>query len=126
MRYVLDTSVLISEAFTSSPDGEYAISAVTLAELHYGVLVATDHSRPERLRRLAAVERTFTALPVDATVAASYGAIAAAVRAGGRQPRARQMDLLIAATAHAHDAALLTHNLDDFVGVRELVEVREP
>lgn len=126
MRFVLDTSVLISEAFTSSPDDEYAISAVTLAELHHGVLVAADGDRPERLRRLAAVERTFAALPVDAAVAASYGAIAASVRAGGRQPRARQMDLLIAATAHAHRAALLTHDLDDFLGVRELVEVREP
>jgi toxin FitB len=33
------------------------------------------------------------------------------------------MDLLIAATAHAHSARLYTRNADDFVGVADLVEV---
>lgn len=126
MRVVLDTNLLVSDHFAPSGAADYAISAVSLAELHYGVLVADDHQRAERLRRLAAVERTFTPLPVDAAVAAAYGEIAAAVRASGRQPRARQMDLLIAATARAHGAALLTSNIADFVGLESLVDVREP
>jgi hypothetical protein len=33
------------------------------------------------------------------------------------------MDLLIAATAHAHDAALLTRNAADLRGVEHLVEI---
>ncbi|GIG23299.1 hypothetical protein Cch01nite_40230 [Cellulomonas chitinilytica] len=97
------------------------------AELHLGVLVAPDDgARAVRLRRLAAVERRFRALPVDANVAASYGALAAAVVAAGRQPRARQMDLLVAATAHANGAGLLTLHLADFGGLEDLVHVRLP
>ncbi len=34
------------------------------------------------------------------------------------------MDLLIAATAHAHDAALYTRNPDDFAGLEDLIDVR--
>lgn len=123
MRGVLDTSVVIA---TDVPplEGELAISAVTLAELHVGVLVAKRGSvRAERLRRLLLLERTFDALPLDGTVAASYGQVAAAVVEVGRQPRARSMDLLIAATAHAHAARLYTRNPDDFAGLGNLVDV---
>ncbi len=69
------------------------------------------------------LQRRFDALPVDDAVAASYGIIAAVVRAG-RQPRARTMDLIIAATAHAHSARLYTRNPDDFLGLDDLIEVR--
>jgi predicted nucleic acid-binding protein len=79
--------------------------------------------RSERLRRLLVVERKFDALPVDSAVAASYGQIAAAVVDSGRQPRARSMDLLIAATAHAHSARLYTRNAVDFGGLGQLVDV---
>jgi len=121
-RCVLDTSVLI--AGVRSLPGELAISAVSVAELHFGVLKApTEAARAERLRLLTDVERRFDALPVDDAVAASYGAVAAAVVRAGRQPRARSMDLLIAATAHAHGAALYTYNVDDFRGLEGLVQV---
>ncbi len=56
-------------------------------------------------------------------VADSYGQLAAAVVAAGRQPRARTMDLLIAATAHAHTARLYTRNASDLTGLDALVEV---
>jgi predicted nucleic acid-binding protein len=105
-------------------DGELAISSVTLAELHFGVLVAKERTvRAERLRRLLVLQRTFDALPLDEAVAASYGQIAAAVVDVGRQPRARSMDLLIAATAHAHSARLYTRNVGDFSGLDGLVEI---
>lgn len=123
MRSVLDTSVVIATDVGPLP-GELAISAATLAELHFGVLVATEPAvRAERLRRLSVLQRQFDALPVDDAVAASYGQLAAAVVAAGRQPRARTMDLLIAATAHAHAARLYTRNAADFAGAEELVEV---
>ncbi len=81
--------------------------------------------RAERLRRLGILQRRFDPLPLDAAVPASYGRLAAAVVASGRQPRRRVMDLLTAATAHAHDVVLYTRNPDDFVGVNRLIEIRE-
>jgi predicted nucleic acid-binding protein len=45
---------------------------------------------------------------VDEAVAASYGQLTAAVVAPDRRPRARAMDLLTAATAHAYGARLYT------------------
>ena len=123
-RGVLDTSVVIAEDVTPIP-GVLAISTVTLAELHFGVLVAKSAAvRAERLRRLSILQRRFDALPLDEVVAASYGRLAAAVVEAGRQPRRRTMDLLIAATAHAHDAALYTRNPDDFGGLEDLIDVR--
>jgi len=123
VRAVLDTSVVIASGISALP-GELAISAVTLAELHFGVLVAREqHVRAERLRRLSILQREFDALPIDEAVAASYGQMAAAVVDAGRQPRARTMDLLIAATAHAHCARLYTRNASDFVGADSLIEV---
>ena len=123
MRAVLDTSVMI--AVDVPPlEGELAISAVALAELHFGVLITADPAvRAERLRRLVAFQRRFTALPIDESVAASYGQLAAAVVGAGRKPRSRVMDLLIAATAHAHSARLYTRNAADLAGLERLVEI---
>ena len=123
MRAVLDTNLVIA-VDVPMLEGEVAISVVTVAELHFGVLIARDQAiRAERLRRLSVLQRAFDPLPVDDAVAASYGQLAAAVVAAGRQPRARTLDLLIAATAHAHGARLYTRNADDFRGLDDLVEV---
>jgi predicted nucleic acid-binding protein len=123
MRALLDTSIVIATG-VGELEGDLAISSVTLAELHFGVLVARDPAtRAERLRRLSVLQHRFDALPLDDAVAASYGEIAAAVVRAGRQPRARTVDLLIAATAHAHSARLYTRNPDDFIGVDKHVEI---
>ncbi|MGQ0482860.1 MAG: type II toxin-antitoxin system VapC family toxin [Pseudonocardia sp.] len=123
MKGILDTSVVIATD-VSPIAGELALSAVTLAELHFGVLVARDHAtRAERLRRLSILQRQFDALPVDEAVVASYGQLAATITDIGRQPRTRAMDLLIAATAHAHSARLYTRNAKDLIGLGDLVEV---
>jgi predicted nucleic acid-binding protein len=120
---VLDTSVLIADDVAPLP-GELAISAVSLAELHFGVLVAVDdEARARRLSRLSAVQRRFDPLPVDDLVAESYGLLAARVVRSSRQPRAPVMDLLIAATAHAHGATLFTRNGDDLRGLDDLLDV---
>lgn len=123
MRGILDTSVVVATDVDPIP-GELALSAITLAELHFGVLVAkTADARAERLRRLLFIERTFDALPVDGAVADSYGRLASAVVLDGRSPRARSMDLLIAATADAHGARLYTRNPADFRGLADFIEV---
>src|ERR1700690_4334852 len=95
MRILLDTSMLLGPD-PGLIEGEIAISAVSLAELHFGVLVArSDATRAERLRRLAVIERPFDALPVDEVVAREFGRLAAAVVAAGRRPRARMAHLPI-------------------------------
>lgn len=121
-RGILHTSVLVATDIEPIP-GELAISAVSIAELQFGVLVAGDEARSARLSRLSAVQRRFDPLPVDELVADSYAELAARVVKVGRQPRARVMDLLIAATAHAHGATVYTRNTADFVGLEDLVDV---
>ena len=119
----MDTSLVIATD-VAPLEGELAISAVTLAELQFGVLVTDDPAvRAERLRRLSMIQRRFDALPVDDAVATSYGQLAAAVVAAGRRARSRSMDLLIAATAHAHSARLYTRNPGDLAGIEDLLEV---
>ena len=123
MRAVLDTSVLLA-GDVQPLEGELAISAATLADLQFGVLVTADAGiRAERLRRLSEIQRTFDALPVDDVVATSYGELAAAIVAAGRRPRSRVMDILIAATAHAHSARLYTRNAADLAGIGHLVDI---
>jgi len=123
LKAILDTSLLIATD-VKRLEGELAISSASLAELHFGVLAATDADvRAERLRRLSVLQHAFDALPIDVDVATSYGQLAAAVVATGRQPRSRVMDILIAATAHAHGARLYTRNVADLDGIGHLVEI---
>lgn len=122
-RGVLDTSVLIAEGVEPIP-GRLAISVISMAELQFGILVAkTSDARAQRLARVNALQRRFDPLPVDDAVAESYGRLAARVVEVGRQPRSRVLDLMIAATAHAHEAKLYTRNPDDFRGLEDLVQV---
>ena len=121
MLSILDTSVLIAER-PSPIEGDIGVSVVSIAELHFGVLVAADDdSRARRLARLSAILRAFDPLPVDPAVASSYGQLAT-VRAG-RKANARSLDLMIAATAHAHGARLVTANPDDVRHLADLVEI---
>lgn len=126
LRVLLDTSVVIDPNGADIPAGaEVAISTITVAELGMGVIYAPDDA--ERVRRsvhLQRVRTTFEQLPVDVGVAEAYVKAATAIRSGGRNPRARSFDLLIAATALAHDIAVYTRDLDDFLALRYLVDVR--
>lgn len=123
MPVLLDTSVLI--AAQSGPDEEVAISVVSLAELHFGVLAAPDEEvRAHRIRRLGVIESHFDPLPFDAAVARECGRLHAAVAQRGGQPRRRAFDLAIAATANVHGVPLLTYNRKDFQIIADLVDVR--
>jgi predicted nucleic acid-binding protein len=128
-RGLLDTSVLIGREedsqLESSLPQEIAISVATLAELHFSVLVAKDdETRQHRLRRLGIVEATLQPIPIDAPIARAFATIAQAVRVAGRQPRARVMDLWIAATALALRLPLYTRNPQDFEGLQHLIQIR--
>jgi len=122
-RAVLDTSVLVATGVPALA-GELAVSAASLAELHFGVLVTDDAQvRAARLRRLTLIEHLFTPLAVDGAVARSYGHLASMVARRGRQAPPRVLDLVAAATAHAHDAALYTRNAGDLRGIEDSLEI---
>lgn len=124
---LLDTSVVIDwydpVVRAALPD-EVAISAITAAEFAVGPLLAADPvEAAKRQARLQEVESRFEPVPFDAAAARSYGLVAAAVLARGRRPRARFADLLIAATAHAHQLDVYTRNADDFGGLDDVVRI---
>jgi predicted nucleic acid-binding protein len=122
---LLDTSVLIGAE--RGPEEEAAISAISLAELHFGVLLASEpEERARRTARLGAIEAAFDPLPFEAAVARECGRLHAAVAERGGQPRRRAFDLAIAATANVHGVELLSFDLADFEIIADLVAVRAP
>jgi len=124
-RVLLDTSILIGTHGVG--DLEAAISAASLAELHFGVLVATDpDERARRGQRLGVIEASFDPLPLDAAVAREWGRLAAAVTERGGRPRRRAIDLAIAATANVHDVPLLIADIADLAIIDDLVAVQAP
>lgn len=121
---ILDTSALILLGrITDSgslPD-EAFITAVTLAELSVGPLVASsEEERAARQAHLQAAEADFEPLPFDAAAARSFGAVAASLRRAGRKPQARAFDAMIAAIAVSRELPIHTCNPRDFAGIEHL------
>lgn len=126
---VLDTNVL-SEALRPSPSSKVLcwlaaqepvaiyITAITVAELLYGVEILPAGTR--RLRLAAAVDKIFREefpdriLPFDEDAARLFPVVVAARQARGR-PIA-QFDAVIAAIARSRRAAVATRNTKDFEG----------
>lgn len=105
------------------------ISAVTLAELSVGPLVATtDIERAARLAYLQQAEADFEPLPFDADAARAFGRVAASLRRQARKTSARAYDAMIAAIAIANGLPLFTCNPDDFSRIDglEVVAVEHP
>jgi len=127
---VLDTSTVILLRRIEDPQtlpAEPLISAVTLAELAVGPLVATDEEeRAHRQAHLQQAEADFVPLPFDAGSARAFGRVAASLRRSGRKADARAYDAMIAATALANDLPVYTCNPDDFAGIDGLEVVPVP
>ena len=127
---ILDTSTLILLGRLSDTDAlpdEPLITAVTLAELSVGPLVAsTDEKRAARQAHLQQAEADFDPLPFDAAAARSFGRVAAALRQVGRKPAARAYDAMIAAIAVSNDLPIHTCNPRDFTGIDGLTVVAVP
>lgn len=125
-RGVIDTSVVITLAEVAEQDlpDEIAVAAITLAELAAGPHATDDpEERARRQLHLQIAEATFDPLAFDIAAARAYGRIFSAVAASGRKPRRRLADLLIAATAAAHDLPVYTRNPRDLEGLDGLVVV---
>ena len=120
-RGVLDTSTVILLPRLSDPTvlpAESLITAVTLAELSVGPLVArSDQERAARQALLQQAETDFDAIPFDAAAARAFGQVAASLRRSGRKSSARAYDAMIAATALANGLPVYTCNPSDFSGI---------
>lgn len=110
---LLDTSVFIAResgralAPTDLP-AHSAVSIITIAELRWGVLMATDdETRSRRMDTLASASR-LEPLPIDEPVAAAWALLRQRLRAAGA--RMELNDSWIAATAIAHGWPVVTQD----------------
>jgi tRNA(fMet)-specific endonuclease VapC len=127
VSHLLDTNVcirlinrspgVIADRLRAHGPQDVRVSVITKAELFYGA----RHSKRvrENVRLVTSFCEPFQCLPFDDICAEHYGSIRADLVSRGEN--VPPMDLLIAATARAHDLILVTHNLRDFapiVGLR--------
>jgi tRNA(fMet)-specific endonuclease VapC len=127
MRGVLDASTVIMLPRIASPaslPAEPLITAITLAELSVGPLVARDDAeRAARQAHVQQAEADFDPLPFDAAAARVFGRVAASLRKAGREPAARAYDAMIATIALANSLPVYTCNPADFAGIDGLTVV---
>jgi tRNA(fMet)-specific endonuclease VapC len=117
-RFMLDTNMCIylmknqpeqvAKRFAQCYVGDVVMSAITYAELEYGVAVSANRARERR--NLAALIEDIPVVSFDATAAAAYGPI----REATRERKKDHLDKLIAAHAVALDIVLVTNNERDF------------
>jgi tRNA(fMet)-specific endonuclease VapC len=129
-RGILDTSTVILLQRLADPSSlpeEPLITAITLAELAVGPLMADEESeRAMRQAHLQQAEADFVPLPFDAGAARAFGQVAASLRRAGRKTAARAYDAMIAAVALANDLPVYTCNPDDFGGIDGLAVIAVP
>jgi toxin FitB len=133
---ILDTNV-VSELMRSEPAPSLAswirdrdrrelrTTAITLAEVRYGIARLPDGRRKQVL--LAAADEVFSAfadqvMPVDTAAVEHYAVIVSSRERAGR-PIAG-FDALIAAVCRSQGAALATRNASDFDGTG--IEIVDP
>jgi tRNA(fMet)-specific endonuclease VapC len=121
MRYMLDTNICIylmrhqppevARRFAALRQGDVVMSAVTFAELRYGV-ERDPQLREAADRALSALIEDIAVVPFDAEAGMRYGIVPAAVR----DRRRDALDRLIAAHAVSRGLVLVTNNEADFAG----------
>jgi predicted nucleic acid-binding protein len=124
-RALLDTSVIVDfpADAVAAHASTAAVSAITLAELAYGLHTADPLLNAAREQRYHWITHTFDPIPFDTHAARVYGALCAAARAVGMDPKPRRFDLLIAAVAVALSIPLITRNETDFTGIHDSLAI---
>ncbi|AOJ12201.1 type II toxin-antitoxin system VapC family toxin [Burkholderia vietnamiensis] len=117
-RYMLDTNMCIylmksqpeqvAKRFAQCYTGDVVMSAITYAELEYGVTLCAAPARERR--HLAALIEDIPVAPFDAAAAQAYGPVRDATRAWKKD----HLDKLIAAHAVSLDVVLVTNDERDF------------
>lgn len=124
---LLDTSVLIDNPKVHLPEGDLAFSAISYAELSFGIAVQSDPAtRAQRQARLNLLDQFGNDwLPFDRNAAAGYAELAARVHAR-RASHSRSKDVMLAGQALSLGAAFATLNPKDFELVADLVQIVVP
>ena len=132
MAALIDSSVFIAgeraridlaELLESLGGEPFALSAVTASELLHGL--HRTRTIAQRERRNAYVEAILDQMPVlafDLTVARVHSAVSAELERTGRQVGAHE--LMIAATAIAHDYRVATRDLKSFPKIPGLETIK--
>lgn len=117
-RYMLDTNMCIylmknqpeevARRFAQCYVGDVVMSAITYAELEYGVAVSADPKREQA--NLANLVADIQVAPFDGAAAVAYGPI----RLATRDSKKDHLDKLIAAHSVALSVKVVTNNLKDF------------
>lgn len=113
-RYMLDTNMCIylmknqpeqvARRFAQCYVGDVVMSAITCAELEYGVSIS------ERRSDLDALIEDIPVAPFDLSAASVYGSL----RAATRHSQKDHLDKLIASHAISLNLVLVTNNVKDF------------
>ena len=121
-KYMLDTNICIylmkhqppevRERFAACFVGDVVISAVTLAELEFGIACSSFAVQVANRSALESLLEDIMVAPFDAEAAKAYGPIRAAYKDRNRDA----LDKLIASHALALGVTLVTNNEADFVG----------
>lgn len=93
--------------------GRLHVSVITLGELYTWALRAK--ASPQRLQSLLDLLNDVQVLDVTEQVARKFGEVRAALLDAGTP--VPEMDLMIAATALAHNLTVVTHNVQDYANV---------
>lgn len=120
MKYMLDTNICIyimkqqplavAQRFATCRQGEVTISAITLAELEYGVHRSSKATRSQNRRALDALTKRILPVPFERGAAKAY----AAIRAAAPERQRDALDKLIASHAKNLNLTLVTNNISDF------------
>lgn len=123
--FALDTNTLIyffkgtgrvKDRFLAAAPSEVAIPSIVLFELEIGI--ARSGQPAKRRNQLDALLALITVLPFDRDAAARAAELSSALYKAGTP--IGPMNTLIAGTALAHGATLVTHNTAEFRRVRGL------
>jgi tRNA(fMet)-specific endonuclease VapC len=98
----------VAERFAQCYVGEVVMSAITFAELSYGVSVSADPRR--EAKNLSSLVEDIPVAPFDELAGTMYGPI----RLATRESKKDHLDKLIAAHSKALSVTLVTNNLKDF------------
>ncbi|MDW9225848.1 PIN domain protein [Burkholderia cepacia] len=98
----------VAKRFAQCYTGDVVMSAITYAELEYGVAACANAVRERR--NLADLIEDIPVAPFDAAAAQAYGP----VREATRERKRDHLDKLIAAHAVSLDVVLVTNNERDF------------
>ncbi len=113
IRLLNGTSDAVLERLGERDTSEVRLCSVVCAELLYGARKSARVA--DNLRLLERFFAPFVSLPFDDLCAEHYGQIRADLERAG-QPIG-PYDMMLAATARAHDLTLVTHNTAEFARV---------